>query len=89
MYSRGTKERRGSDEKKEHVGIIIYLDNKVRNDFQKFIASFGISVSRTMEASMRVTCNSKAAIILEGIYYSILKTISHIKKKENKTSRKK
>jgi hypothetical protein len=89
VYSKGTKKRTGSHEKKERVSITIYLDKKVWNDFQKFIAPSGISVSRMMEAIMRVACNPEAAIIWEGIYYAILKTISEIQKKESKKSKKK
>jgi hypothetical protein len=87
--SKGTKKRRGSQEKKERVSITIYLDKKVWNDFQKFIAPSGISVSRMMEAIMRVACNPESAVIWEGIYYAILKTISETKIKESKKSRKK
>ena len=88
MYSKSTKKRRGSHEK-ERVSITIYLDKKVWNDFQKFIAPSGISVSRMMEAIMRVACNPEAAIIWEGIYYAILKTISEIQTKESKKTKKK
>lgn len=89
MYSKGTKKRRGAREKEERVSITIYLDKNVWNGFQKFIAPSGISVSRMMEAIMRVACNPKTAIIWEGIYYAILETISGIQAKENKKTRKK
>jgi hypothetical protein len=89
VYSRGAKKRESAREKEERVSITIYLDKKVWNDFQKFIAPSGISVSRMMEAIMRVACNPKAAIIWEGIYYAILKAISEIQAKERKKSRKK
>ena len=89
MYSKGTKKRRGSHQKEERVSITIYLDKKVWNDFQKFIAPSGISVSRMMEAIMRVACNPEAAIIWEGIYYAILKTISEIQTKQSKKTKKK
>jgi len=88
MYFEGTKKRRGSHEKEERVSITIYLDKKVWNDFQKFIAPTGISVSRMIEAIMRVACNPQAAIIWERIYYAILKTISEIQKKESKKTKK-
>ena len=89
MYSKGTKKRRGAREKEERVSITIYLNKKVWDDFQKFIAPSGISVSRMMEAIMRVACNPEAAIIWERIYYAILKAISGIQVKESKKSRKK
>lgn len=89
MESKGKKKRRGSKGKKERVSITIYLDKNVWNDFQKFIAPSGISVSRMMEAIMRVACNPKTAIIWEGIYYAILKTISGIQAKESKMIKKK
>ena len=89
MYSKGTKKRGDAQEKEERVSITIYLDKKVWNDFQKFIAPSGISVSRMMEAIMRVACNPEAAIIWERIYYAILKAISEIQTKETKRSRKK
>ena len=89
MYSKGTQKRGVAREKEERVSITIYLDKKVWSDFQKFIAPSGISVSRMMEAIMRVACNPEAAIIWEGIYYAILKTISEIQTKETKRSRKK
>lgn len=43
MYSKGTKKGRGVQEKEERVSITIYLDKKVWNEFQKFIAPSGIS----------------------------------------------
>ena len=89
MYSKGTQKRGVAREKEERVSITIYLDKKVWSDFQKFIAPSGISVSRMMEAIMRVACNPEAAIIWERIYYAILKTISEIQTKETKKSRKK
>jgi hypothetical protein len=89
VYSKGTVTRRRVHEKEERVSITIYLDKKVWNEFQKFIAPSGISVSRMMEAIMRVACNPEAAIIWEGIYYAILKTISEIQTKESKKSKKK
>ena len=89
MYSKGTQKRGVAREKEERVSITIYLDKKVWSDFQKFIAPSGISVSRMMEAIMRVACNPEAAIIWEGIYYAILKTISEIQTKETKKSKKK
>ena len=89
MNSKGAKKRRGSHQKEERVSITIYLDKKVWNDFQKFIAPSGISVSRMMESIMRVACNPKAAIIWEGVYYAILKTISEIQTKESKKTKKK
>jgi hypothetical protein len=88
VYSKGTKKRTGSREK-DRVSITIYLDKRVWNDFEKFIAPSGISVSRMMEAIMRVACNPESAIIWEGIYYAILKTISEIQKKESKKTKKK
>jgi len=89
MYSKGTQKRGVAREKEERVSITIYLDKKVWSDFQKFIAPSGISVSRMMEAIMRVACNPEAAIIWERIYYAILKAISEIQTKETKRSRKK
>ena len=89
MYSKGAKKRRDAHQKEERVSITIYLDKKVWNDFQKFIAPSGISVSRMMEAIMRVACNPESAVIWEGIYYAILKTISEIQTKESKKSKKK
>jgi hypothetical protein len=89
VYSKGTKKRRGGKEKEERVSITIYLDKRVWNEFQKFIAPSGISVSRMMETIMRVACNPEAAIIWERIYYAILKAISEIQTKESKKSRRK
>jgi len=89
VHSKGTKKRTGAQEKEERVSITIYLDKKVWNQFQKFIAPSGISVSRMMETIMRVACNPESAVIWEGIYYAILKTISEIQTKEGKKSRKK
>jgi hypothetical protein len=89
VYSTATKKRKASREKEERVSITIYLDKKVWNDFQNFIAPSGISVSRMMEAIMRVACDPEAAIIWERIYYAILKTISGIETKGSKRSRKK
>jgi hypothetical protein len=89
VESKGAKKRRGSHKQKDRVSITIYLDRKVWNDFQKFIAPSGISVSRMMEAIMRVACNPEAATIWEGIYYAILKTISEIQTKERKKTKKK
>jgi len=89
VYSKGTQKRGVAREKEERVSITIYLDKKVWSDFQKFIAPSGISVSRMMEAIMRVACNPEAAIIWEGFYYAILKTISEIQTKETKKSKKK
>jgi len=89
VYSKGTKKRRGAREKEERVSITIYLDKNVWNGFQKFIAPSGISVSRMMEAIMRVACNPEAAVIWERIYYAILKVISEVQTKESKKSRKK
>ncbi len=90
MYSRATKKKRkGAQEKEERVSITIYLHKKVWNDFEKFIASSGISVSRMMEAIMRVACNPEAAAIWERIYYAILKAMTEIQTKETKKSRKK
>ena len=89
MYSKGTEKRRGAQEKGERVSITIYLDKNVWNEFQKFIAPSGISVSRMMETIMRVACNPQSAVIWEGIYYAILKTISEIQTKQSKKSRKK
>ena len=82
MYSKRTKKRGAIQEKEERVSITIYLNKKVWDDFQKFIAPSGISVSRMLEAIMRVACNPKAAIIWERIYYAILKTISQADKKK-------
>jgi hypothetical protein len=81
--------RKAGREKEERVSITIYLDKRVWNDFQKFIAPSGISVSRMMEAIMRVACNPEAAIIWERIYYAILKAISEIHTKEIKKTKKK
>jgi hypothetical protein len=89
VYSKGTKQRRGAQEKEERVSITVYLDKKVWNEFQNFIAPSGISVSRMMETIMRVACNPESAVIWEGIYYAILKTISEIQTKESKKSRRK
>ena len=89
MYSRATKKTKAAQEKEERVSITVYLDKNVWNDFQKFIAPSGISVSRMMEAIMRVACNPEAAIIWERIYYAILKAMSEIQTKESKRSRKK
>ena len=89
MYSKGTQKRGVAREKEERVSITIYLDKKVWSDFQKFIAPSGISVSRMMETIMRVACNPESAVIWEGIYYSILKTISEIRTKESKKTKKK
>ena len=89
MYSKGSEKRREAQEKEERVSITIYLDKKVWNQFQKFIAPSGISVSRMMESIMRVACNPQSAVIWEGIYYAILKTISGIQRKESKKSRRK
>ena len=89
MYSRATKKTKAAQKKEERVSITIYLDKKVWNDFQKFIAPSGISISRMMEAIMRVACNPDAAIIWERIYYAILKAISEIGTKGSKRSRKK
>ncbi len=89
VYSKGTKKQRRGQEKEERVSITIYLDKKVWNEFQKFIAPSGISVSRMMEAIMRVACNPESAVIWEGIYYAILKTISEIQKRESKKAKKK
>jgi hypothetical protein len=89
VYSKGTKKRKTAQRKEERVSITIYLDKKVWNDFQEFIAPSGISVSRMMETIMRVACNPKTAIIWEGIYYAILKTISEIQTKQSKKSKKK
>jgi hypothetical protein len=88
VYSKGTVKRRRVHEKEERVSITIYLDKKVWNEFQKFIAPSGISVSRMMEAIMRVACNPESAIIWESIYYAILKTISEIQTKERKRPKK-
>ena len=89
MYSRATKKTKAAQEKEERVSITIYIDKKVWNDFQDFIAPSGISVSRMIEAIMRVACNPEAAVIWERIYYAILKAISEIETKETKKSRKK
>ncbi len=89
MSARATKKkRRNAQEKEERVSITIYLHKKVWNDFQKFIAPSGISVSRMMEAIMRVACNPEAAIIWERIYYAILKAVTEIQAKEAVKSRK-
>jgi hypothetical protein len=87
--SKRTKKRKAAHEKEERVSITIYLDKKVWNDFQDFISPSGISVSRMMEAIMRVACNPEAAAIWERIYYAILKVMSEIQTKESKKSRKK
>ena len=89
MYSKGARKGKDAQEKEERVSITIYLDKKVWNQFQKFIAPSGISVSRMMESIMRVACNPQSAVIWEGIYYAILKTISGIQTKESKKSRRK
>jgi hypothetical protein len=41
VYSKGTKKGRGVQEKEERVSITIYLEKKVWNEFQKFIAPRG------------------------------------------------
>ena len=82
MYSKGTKKRGVNQQKEERVSITIYLNKKVWDDFQNFIAPSGISVSRMLEAIMRVACNPKGAIIWERIYYAILKTVSEVDKKK-------
>jgi hypothetical protein len=87
MYPKGLKKRRAVQEKEERVSITIYLDKKVWNNFQKFIAPSGLSVSRMMEAIMRVACNPEAALIWERIYYAILKAISEVETKKKKSSR--
>jgi hypothetical protein len=87
MYPKGAKKRRAAQEKGERVSITIYLDKKVWNNFQKFIAPSGLSVSRMMEAIMRVACNPEAALIWERIYYAILKAISEVETKKKKSSR--
>lgn len=84
MYSTGIKKRGAVKEKEDRVSITIYLNKKVWDDFQKFIAPSGISVSRMIEAIMRVACNPKAAIIWERIYFAILKTISQADMKKKK-----
>jgi hypothetical protein len=89
MYSTGTKKRKALKEKEERVSITIYLDKKVWNDFQKFIAPSGVSVSRMMEGIMRVACNPEAASIWERIYYAILKAISEVETKQKRRSRSK
>ena len=89
MYPKGSERRREAQEKEERVSITIYLDKKVWNQFQKFIAPSGISVSRMMESIMRVACNPQSAVIWEGIYYAILKTIPGIQTRESKKSRSK
>jgi hypothetical protein len=89
VFTKGTKKRRGTREREERVSITIYLDKKVWNEFQKFIAPSGISVSRMMETIMRVACNPKSAVIWEGIYYAILKTMSEIQTSESKKPKKK
>jgi hypothetical protein len=81
--------RRRSAQKGERVSITIYLDKKVWNDFQRFIAPSGLSVSRMMETIMRVACNPESATIWERIYYAILKVVTEIQAKESKKSRKK
>jgi hypothetical protein len=88
VYSKGAKKRKDGREKEERVSITIYLDKRVWNQFQKFIAPSGISVSRMMESIMRVACNPESAVIWEGIYYAILKTISEIQTRESKKARK-
>jgi len=87
MYSMGAKKRKAVKKKEERVSITIYLDKKVWNDFQKFIAPSGVSVSRMMEGIMRVSCNPEAAAIWERIYYAILKAISEVETKKKKRSR--
>jgi hypothetical protein len=87
MYPTGTKKRKAVQEKEERVSITIYLDKKVWDDFQKFIAPSGISVSRMLEAIIRVACNPEAAVIWERIYYAILKAISAVETKKKKRSR--
>jgi hypothetical protein len=76
--------------KKRSASILPFtLNKKVWNDFQKFIAPSGISVSRMMEAIMRVACNPEAAAIWERICYAILKAVSEIQaREESKKSRK-
>jgi hypothetical protein len=59
----GAKKRKAVQEKEERVGITLYLDKKVWNDFQKFVAPSGLSISRMTEAIMRVACNPEAAVI--------------------------
>jgi hypothetical protein len=87
MYSMGAKKRKAVEKKEERVSITIYLDKKVWNDFQKFIAPSGVSVSRMMEGIMRVACNPGAAAIWERIYYAILKAISEVERKQKRGSR--
>jgi hypothetical protein len=87
MYSMGAKKRKAVKEKEERVSITTYLDKNVWNDFQKFIAPSGLSLSRMMEAIMRVACNPEAAVIWERIYYAILKAISEVETKRKKRSR--
>src|SRR5512136_621749 len=87
VYSKGTKKQGRGQEKEERVSITIYLDKKVWNEFQKFIAPSGMSVSRMMEAIMRVACNPESALIWERIYYAILKAISEVETKKKKSSR--
>jgi len=89
VHTRDAKKGKGAQGKEERVSITIYLHKKVWKDFQKFIAPSGISVSRMMEAIMRVACNPEAAAIWERIYYAILKAVSEIQAKEGKKSRKK
>jgi hypothetical protein len=89
VNSKRTQKQRKGQQKEERVSITIYLDKKVWNEFQKFIAPSGISVSRMMEAIMRVACNPEAAVIWERIYYSILKTITEIQTRESKKAKKK
>ena len=79
--------RKEAQEKEERISITIYLHKGVWNDFQKFIAPSGISVSGMMEAIIRVACNPEAALIWERIYYAILKTMSEIQTKEKKKSK--
>jgi len=71
----GDQKRSAFKEKEGSLSIAVYLDKRVWDDFQKFIASSGISVSRMIEAIMRVACNPKVTITWERIYYAILKTI--------------
>jgi hypothetical protein len=87
--TKDVRERGGAREKEERVSITIYLDKKVWNNFQKFIAPSGLSVSRMMEAIMRVACNPESATIWERICYAILKVVTEIQAKESKKSRKK
>ncbi len=87
MYSTGAKKRKAVEKKEERVSITIYLDKKVWNDFQKFIAPSGVSVSRMMEGIMRVACNPEAAAIWERIYYAILKAMTEVETKQKRRSR--